>query len=211
MSGNSGPADQPTRDPEEVARDFVARYNQSPSSISPEEAVARYQSVAPQLTPAAHKEVAEEAFARLSQPERLALGKYLIAQAQQQGTPPPDSAFPDVNGDGIDDRLQNPGYLAQVTQQAQQQQPGWLGRILGGIGGSAAGGAPTGPQGGGPSGGFPGGTLGKVALGGIAAAALSRFIGGGVLRGGGHGGGFLGGGGLMGGHGGGHGGGHDDD
>lgn len=203
MIENPGADRGPAADPEAVARDFVARYNRSPSSISPEEAVARYQAVAPQLSPAAHAEAAQEAFARLSQPERLALGKYLISQAQQQGAPSPDGQFPDVNGDGIDDRVQDPRYLAQVAQQAQQQQPGWLARILGGM--SGPGGA---PQAGSPSGGFPGGTLGKVALGGIAAAAFSRVLRGGGMfgGGGGHGGGFLGGGG---GHGGGHG--NDDD
>lgn len=193
MGTNLGPDGNQARDPEAVARDFVARYNRSPSNISQEEAVARYQSVAQQLTPAVHAEAAQEAFARLSQPERLALGKYLISQAQQQGAQAPDGSFPDVNGDGIDDRTQDPRYLAQVVQRAQQQQPGWLERILGGMGASGGGA----PQSGQFASGFPGGTLGKVALGGVAAAAMSRLLGGG----GGYGRGFMGGG---------HGGGHDD-
>lgn len=189
-TGSGQPSDQ-------EARDFIARYNQSPNSISQEEALTRYQSVAPQMSPAVHAEATQEAFARLSPQQRLALGKYLISQAQQQGAPPPDAAFPDVNGDGIDDRIQDPRYLAQVTQQAQQQRPGWLAQILGAAGGAGA--ASQLPSGGG----FPGGTLGKVALGGVAAAALSRMLGGGgLLGGGGHGGRGFGGGGH---------GGHDDD
>ena len=32
--------------------------------------------------------------------------------------------FPDVNEDGIDDRLQDPDYLAQTTTRVEQQRPG---------------------------------------------------------------------------------------
>lgn len=203
MSINPGTNGTSGTDPEAVAREFVARFSQSPNAISQEEALAQYQSVARQVPPAVHQQAVEQAFSQMSQAERLALGRYLIAQAQQQGTPAPGGvAFPDVNGDGIDDRTQDPRYLSQVVTEAQGQQPGWLGKILGG---ASAGGR-----------GFPGGTLGKVALGGVAAAALARMLGGGgLLGGGGHGSGgllggaFGGGGGHGGGHGGGgHGGGH---
>src|SRR5918912_1134010 len=57
-------------------------------------------------------------------------GQQLIQQARQQG-----QSFPDVNGDGIDDRLQDPNFLAQKTTQVHQQQPGLLGQLLGGASG----------------------------------------------------------------------------
>lgn len=193
---------------EAAARDFVARFEKAPESISSEEAFSHYQAVAPQLSPADHEATAQEAFARMSPEQRLALGRYLIGQAQQHGVA---TAFPDANHDGIDDRLQDPQYLAQVSTQANQQTPGWLGGILSGLGSPVGGGAPTSsgvPSG--NAGGFLGGTAGKVALGGIAALGLSRLLGGsghggGLLGGGGHGGGLFGG---DGNHGGGHDGGH---
>ena len=61
----------------------------------------------------------------------MQLGQQLIQQARQQG-----QSFPDVNGDGIDDRLQDPNFLAQKTTQVHQQQPGLLGQLLGGGGAS---------------------------------------------------------------------------
>jgi hypothetical protein len=56
----------------------------------------------------------------------MLLGGALIQSARGQG-----QSFPDANQDGIDDRLQDPDYLAQTTTQVEQQQPGLLGRILG--------------------------------------------------------------------------------
>lgn len=166
-------------------QDFANRYQQSPQGISTQEAAARYQQVAPQLPPDVYQQSAEQVFARLSPQERMQLGQQLIQGAQQQGV-----NFPDVNRDGIDDRLQDPRYLAQVTTQVHQEQPGLMGQIFGG--GAASGG------------GLLGGSLGKIALGGIAALGVSRLMGGGHgggLFGGGEHGGFFGGGGE---HGGGH-------
>jgi len=60
-------------------------------------------------------------------------------QARQQGV-----AVPDLNRDGIDDRLQDPAYLARVTSQVHQQQPGLLGGLLGGAGRTAPGSDPLG-------------------------------------------------------------------
>lgn len=161
---------------EAAARDFVARYQKAPESISSEEAFSNYHAVAPQLSAADHDAAALEAFSRMSPQERLALGRYLIRQAQQQGV----AGFPDVNQDGIDDRLQDPQYLAEVTTQAHQQAPGWLGGILSGAGATGAGPhAHPGGALGDSAGEFPGGTLGKIALGGIAALGLSRLLGGG--------------------------------
>ena len=190
--------------PDDADAAFVQRYTANPQSVSNEEAVRRYQQVAAQLPPDDYRQAAEAALARLSPEERVALGRHLLTQAPAAG----GANFPDVNGDGIDDRLQDPRYLAGVTAQVQQQ-PGLLERLLGGLGlglgGSQQGGYQQGgyqqqggyPQGGPPYGGAPagaplGGTLGKVALGGIAAAGLARLLGGSGHR---RGGGFFGGGG----------------
>ena len=195
--------------PDDAGSTFVQRYTANPQSVSNEEALRQHQHVAAQLPPDDYRQAAEAALARLSPEERVALGRHLLTQAPAAG----GTGFPDVNGDGIDDRLQDPRYLAGVTAQVQQQ-PGLLERLLGGLG-LAPGGAPgqAGPP---PQAGYPpqagvpnagpayggsalGGTLGKVALGGIAAAGLSRLLGGG--RGGhGGGGGFFGGGYGGGGH-----------
>lgn len=163
------------------------------------------------MPPEDYRQAAEAALARLSPEERVALGRHLLTQAPAAG----GVGFPDVNGDGIDDRLQDPRYLAGVTAQVQQQ-PGLLDRLLGGLGlapgasGQAGGYPPVGAPYGGPGYGPPaggsmlGGTLGKVALGGIAAAGLAHLLGG---RGGHGSGGFFGGG-YGGHHGDHHGGGH---
>ena len=124
----------------------------------------------------------------------MQLGQQLIQQARQQG-----QSFPDVNGDGIDDRLQDPNFLAQKTTQVHQQQPGLLGQLLGGggaSGGHASGAGGAAPAGGGTSGGTSGGMggmlgslLAKGIMGGIAGAGLMRMLGGGGLH---YGGGLFG-------------------
>ena len=60
----------------------------------------------------------------------MQLGQELIQQVRQQG-----QSFTEVNGDGMDDRLQDPNFLAQKTTQVHQQQPGLLGQLLGGASG----------------------------------------------------------------------------
>jgi len=112
-------------------QDFVKRYDQgSPwEGISDREAADRYQQVAPRLSPDMYQESAEAAFARLTPEQRGQFGQYLQQQARQQNL-----NIPDLNRDGIDDRLQDPGYLAQATGQVHQQQPGILGSLLGGGG-----------------------------------------------------------------------------
>jgi hypothetical protein len=157
-------------------QEFVRRYDEGPpwAGISDQEAASRYQQVAAQLPPEAYREAAEEAFARLSPQERLQLGRYLQQQARQRG-----AAVPDLDRDGIDDRLQDPGYLARATGQLQQRQPDLLGQLLG----SALGGGGRQPAGG-PGAGAGGlgevlsNPLAKAALAGIAAAALKRAMGG---------------------------------
>src|ERR671920_1372579 len=124
-------------------QDFVDCFRQGPQAVTDQEAATRYQQVAPQLPPDVCQQSAQDVFAQLTPEQRMQLGQQLIQQARQQG-----QSFPDVNGDGIDDRLQDPNFLAQKTTQVHQQQPGLLGQLLGGGGVSGGhaggGGAPAG-------------------------------------------------------------------
>ena len=161
-------------------QDFLDRYQRAPQDVPEQEALERYQQVAPHLPPDVYQQSAEEVFARLSPQERLQVGRHMAQQARQQG-----HSFPDLNQDGIDDRLQDPAHLAQVTGRMHQQQPGLLGQLLGGSGALGGGGMASSP-------------LPKMVLGGIAALAMSRMMGGGG-GGGPLGGGAGRGGGLFGG------------
>ena len=99
----------------------------------------------------------------MSPEERVQFGRYLGQEAQWQG-----HDFIDLNQDGIDDRLQDPDYLAQTTSRAHQEQPGLLSQLFGG----------SGSGGGHAGGGMPSSPLAKGVLGGIAAYGLSRMLGG---------------------------------
>lgn len=145
-------------------QDFANRYDQGApwDGISDREAVDRYQQVAPQLPPQMYQESARDAYARLNPQQRMQLGQYLQQQAQQQGL----GAFQDANRDGIDDRFQDPHYLAQATSQMEQQQPGILGQLLGGGGGMGQGGQ-----------GMLANPIAKAAMAGIAAMAVKRMMG----------------------------------
>ncbi|MDQ4002154.1 MAG: hypothetical protein M3283_14420 [Actinomycetota bacterium] len=150
--------------------DFINRYQQGPQAISEQEAADRYREVAPQLSSEDHMRAAQAAFARMSPEERAEFGRYMAEQAQRQG-----HDFIDLNQDGIDDRLQDPDYLARTTTQAHQKEPGLLGQLFGGSGGHSSGGT---------GGGMLSSPLAKGVLGGIAAYGLSRMLGGGHHRGG---------------------------
>ncbi len=158
------PENPPPGDPRQHYQDFVNRYQRGPQGISEQEAAARYQEVAPHLSPDDHLQAAQEAFARMSPEERVRFGRYMAEQAQRQG-----HDFIDLNQDGIDDRLQDPDYLARTTTQVHQQQPGLLSQLFGGGGGHSAGGT---------GGGILSNPLAKGVLGGIAAYGLSRMLGG---------------------------------
>src|SRR5215210_6396647 len=176
-------------------QDYLNRFRQGPQAVTDAEAAARYERVAPQLPPDVYRQSAQDVFAQLTPEQRMQLGQQLIQSARQGG-----QDFPDVNGDGIDDRLQDPDFLAQKATQVHQQQPGLLGGLLGsGAGGALGGGAGRAP-GAGTAGGGVGGMLGspmaKGILGGIAGAGLMRMLGGGGHHYGGGGGLFGGGGGY---------------
>lgn len=154
-------------------QDFVNRYQQGApyDGISGEEAYQRYQQVAPQLPQDVYEQSAQDAFSRMAPQDRQQFGQMLRQQAQQQGY-----NFPDLDADGPDahDRMQDPRYLAQMTGQLHQQQPGLLGQLLGG-----------GQQmsGGGGVGSLLSNPLAKAALGGIAAMAVQRMMSGGFGQG----------------------------
>jgi hypothetical protein len=165
---------------EQEHRDFVDRYQQGPRAVSGEETAARYEQVAPNLPPDVYQQSAQDVFSQMTPEQRVQLGQKLIQSARQQG-----HDFPDVNQDGIDDRLQDPEYLARTTTQLNQQQPGLLEQALGAVGGgehaSAAGHS---------GGGMLNSPLAKGVLGGIAAYGVSRMLSSGhrshSLFGGGH-------------------------
>lgn len=158
-------------------QEFANRYDQGPpyQGFSGQEAYQRYQQVAPQLPPDVYEDAARESFSRMSPQDRQQFGQLLRQQSQQQGV-----NFPDLNHDGIDDRMQDPNYLAQVTGRMHQQQPGLLGQLLGG-------GQQQSLGGGGGMGDMLNNPLAKAALGGIAAMAVKRMMSGGG-RGGNQGG-----------------------
>ena len=142
-------------------QDFTQRYDHGApwDGISDQEAMQRYQQVAPHLPPDMYQESAQEAFSRLTPQQRMQFGQYLQQQARQQNV-----QVADFNHDGVDDRFQDPGYLAQVTGRMDQQQPGLLGQLLGG-GGAGGQSMLENP-------------IAKAALAGIAAVAVKKMMGG---------------------------------
>lgn len=153
--------------------DFVNRYEQGHPSegYSDEEVIDRYHSVARQVPQQVYQDSAYDAFNRLSSQERQQFGQGLQSYMQQQNSP----GFGGFNFNGQDDygggdntqRWQDPGFLAQMFGQLQQQNPELIGQILGGvaggIGGNRAGGALNHP-------------LAKAALAGITAMAAKRLM-----------------------------------
>jgi hypothetical protein len=156
-------------------QDFTNRYEQGApfDGISEQEALERYRQVAPHLPPQMWQESAQESFSRLSPQQRMELGRYLQQGAQQRGV-----NFPDMNHDGIDDRMQDPRYLAQMAGQVRQQQPGLFSQLLGGaMGGGQMGGGQIGGGGQmGDIGQMLNNPIAKAALAGIAATAAKRML-----------------------------------
>ncbi|MDZ8070548.1 MAG: hypothetical protein RMY64_33895 [Nostoc sp. DedQUE08] len=150
--------------PENDYRNFVNRYEQGlpHEGYSDEEVLNRYQQVSRQLPPDLYQESAQEAFSRMSPQERMQFGRSL-----QQQTRSSNLNFPDLNQDGIDDRFQDPNYLAQTTGRVHQQQPDILSQIMSGAVGSF-----TGGQGGN----IMSNPLAKGAMAGIAALAMKKLM-----------------------------------
>lgn len=148
-------------------QDFANRYDQgSPyDGISDQEAMQHYQQIAPHLPPDLYQQSAQDAFSRMSPQERQQFGRYMQQQSRQQGY-----NIPDLNGDGIDDRMQDPAYLAQVTSNMHQQQPGLFSQLMTGGQQQSVGGGMAG---------MLGSPLAKAAMAGIAAMAVRRMMSGG--------------------------------
>ncbi|MFL5713073.1 MAG: hypothetical protein ACJ769_00285, partial [Chloroflexota bacterium] len=96
--------------------DFIGRYQQgSPyDGIDDDEAVQRYEEITPNLSDSDYEESAEAAFSKLSPEERREFGNYMRQRAQQRG-------ITDFDGDGVDDRLEDPRELAKRTSQLRRQ------------------------------------------------------------------------------------------
>jgi hypothetical protein len=105
-----------------------------------------------------YRESAEEAFRRLTPQQRAEFGRWLQKESRQQHL-----GIPDLDQDGIDDRLEDPGFLAGATEQVRERQPGLLESLLGGTGSTGGGGLLSSP-------------IAKAAIGGIAAMALSKLM-----------------------------------
>lgn len=152
-------------------QDFVNRYEQGhPSEGYDDGEVAdRYQQVTSQLSPDEYQDAAQQSFDRMSPDERTQFGQQLQQHAQNQGY-----SNPDLDQAG-DEQLQDSGFLAQMTGQMHQEQPGMLGQLLGGGGTGGLGGMLGGDQSGS---GLMGNPMAKSALAGIASFAAKRVMGG---------------------------------
>jgi len=136
--------------------DFIGRYQQgSPyDGINDDEAVERYEEITPRLSDQDYEESAEKAFSQLSPQERREFAQYMRQRARQRG-------ITDFDGDGIDDRMQDPHELARMTSQVRQRDPNILEQLMG--------------KGG--TGGPLDNPIAKVAFAGIAAFAASKLMG----------------------------------
>jgi hypothetical protein len=165
--------------------DFIQRYDKGApwDGIGDDEALDRYREVAPQLPDDVYEQSAAQAFSRLSPEQRAEFGRWLQTQGRQH-----DARIPDLDGDGRDDRFQDPQTLARAATQMRRQQPGLLDGLLGSAlgGGTGALGGMGGGLGsalGGLTGGQAGGgmlssPIAKAALAGIAAIAAQKVLGG---------------------------------
>ena len=149
--------------------DFVRRYESGPpwAQFNDQEAIDEYRRVTPQLSESDYRDSARDAYERLTPEERRKFGRWMRKHAREQGT-----MVPDLDGDGVDDRLQDSGHLANATTQLRTQQPSFLDNLFGNaLGGNANG---QGAQGG--LGGLLNSPIARAAIGGIAAMAFSRLM-----------------------------------
>jgi hypothetical protein len=139
-------------------QDFSNRWQSGGGgSMSNQEVADHYGQVAPNLTPDQYQASAQEAFSKMSPEQRAEFARWLQTSSQQHGV-----NVPDLDGDGVDDRLQDPGRLAQATTQVHRQNPSIFEQLLG--------------KGG--TGGPLDNPIAKVALAGITAMAAQRLMGG---------------------------------
>jgi hypothetical protein len=143
--------------------DFARRYDQGHPSegYDDREVYDRYNQVTRNMPDDMYVDSAEEAFRRMSPQERQEFGRHMQQRARQQNV-----SIPDFNQDGIDDRMQDPRAMAEMTGRMRQQQSGGLGGLLGG----------GGMGGGGGQGSLFENPLARAAMAGIAAAAVKKMI-----------------------------------
>jgi hypothetical protein len=142
-------------------QNFLGRFEQGQPSegYSGQEALQRYQQVAPNLPAGEYQQAAEQMLSKLTPQQQIQLGQVLEQQAMQQGVQLPAAQTPR-------EPSQASGALAQMLTQLHQQQPGVLGQLLGG-----------GQRGnGGSMGQMLDNPVAKIALAGIAAYATKRAL-----------------------------------
>lgn len=115
------------------AQEFINRYQQGDPSegYSNQEVAQQFSQAVPQLSPQQFQQAAMQAFQNMSPQQREQFGQAVQQQAQQQGF-----GVQQMQPGGF----QDPNALAQYTTQVHQQQPGFLGQLLGGAAGGAMGG-----------------------------------------------------------------------
>jgi hypothetical protein len=131
------------------ADDFVKRYDRGEpyDGISDDEAAEYHRRASRHMSDDDYELSAKEAFARLSPKERKKLGRMMRDRGRKH-----DLDFRDLDGDGQDDRYEDPDTLAKMASRTHKKEPDLLGSLLGGDSG------------------------GKGALAGIAAAAFKSVL-----------------------------------
>ena len=165
-------------------RDFGERYDRGRphNDISDREAAERYNEVSRGLSEEDYRLSAREAFERMTPEEREEFGRLLREEGQQRGK----GDFVDRDGDGRDDRFQDPQYLADATSRMHREQPDLLGSMInavlsggggGGLAGGMLGGSTTGGEGArGGGGGIASNPAARAAVAGIAAMAAKKLM-----------------------------------
>ena len=130
--------------------DFIKRYDEGApqDGIADDEARSQYERATKNMSDDDYEMSAEEAFTRMTPKERRKLGRMMRDRGRERRV-----EFNDLDGDGDDDRYENPKTLAKMARRAKQKDPGLLGGLLGGGDGG----------------------LGKGVLAGIAASAFKKL------------------------------------
>jgi hypothetical protein len=139
--------------------DFVSRFDDGPpdQGYTGEEAAARHDEVASNLSDDDYELSAKEAYERLAPDQRRQLAKMIRQGGKQQNVD-----LGEFDSDD-DDRDADPEQLARMTRKVKQQQPGGIGALLGGSGGGGVGALLENPA-------------AKAALAGIAAMAAKKVL-----------------------------------
>ncbi len=134
-------------------QDFVDRFTTGDpkEGYTQEEAITRYEEIAPRLPDDEYEESAARAFERLTPDERRQFGEWMRDRAREQGT-----ALPELSGEA---RFDDARELARTTRRIRREQPNLLQQAFG-------------------EGGVLSNPVAKVVAAGIAAMAAQRLMGG---------------------------------